>query len=388
MINFTPRAWQLKAFNAWVESACKGTVQAATGSGKTAVGMMAINSITGTVLIVVPTVALQKQWFDELVDCFPSLQSDIGLVGSGHNDFSRRVTITVVNSVRGCELQAELLIMDEIHRYGSVENIKFLQNGTFNKILGITATLQREDDRDKLLIQHADVVYDYSQADAIGDGHLCKYNIINMAVALKESEREKYEQYQSVVRALFPQFKNDYRMMIRNQQLAAARSCRVAMQQRRELLFSCENKISVAVDLLTRMNNSKAFVFGEYINVCNKVHQELLNAGITSAVYHSKMKAVDRKRMLEEFHNDKLRVVVTVKALEEGVDVPSADVAIILAGSHVKRQMIQRLGRILRNQPSKVATVYQLFAEDTVERRWVAERVREFRNVAKSIQWR
>ncbi|MDZ4817850.1 MAG: helicase-related protein, partial [Planctomycetota bacterium] len=75
----------------------------------------------------------------------------------------------------------------------------------------------------------------------------------------------------------------------------------------------------------------------------------------------------ERRQLLQAFRDGELRVLVTAKVLNEGVDVPEASVAVVLSGSGAVREHVQRLGRILRHQPGKRAVLYELVAEGTSE---------------------
>ncbi|MEM1348220.1 MAG: helicase-related protein, partial [Myxococcota bacterium] len=84
----------------------------------------------------------------------------------------------------------------------------------------------------------------------------------------------------------------------------------------------------------------------------------------------------ERKEILERFNAGRYKTIVTSKVLNEGVDVPEANVAMILSGSGSVREHVQRLGRILRRAPGKRATLYELVTENSVET-FVSQRRRE-----------
>jgi len=86
--------------------------------------------------------------------------------------------------------------------------------------------------------------------------------------------------------------------------------------------------------------------------------------GIKAIIYHSNIK--NRKQSLDDFRNDKVDIIITVKALDEGINVPKADMCIITSGTSVARQMKQRVGRILRKSDN-IALVYQLYFKNTID---------------------
>jgi len=75
----------------------------------------------------------------------------------------------------------------------------------------------------------------------------------------------------------------------------------------------------------------------------------------------------ERSQILSRFADGTYGAVVTSKVLNEGVDVPDANVAVVLSGSGSVREHVQRLGRILRPKEGKRAILYELVSADTVE---------------------
>lgn len=75
-----------------------------------------------------------------------------------------------------------------------------------------------------------------------------------------------------------------------------------------------------------------------------------------------------RRLALERFRDGELRILISCRALDEGFDVPDADVGIVLSCASIERQRIQRMGRILRRREGKqISSLYYLYLEHTVE---------------------
>ena len=73
--------------------------------------------------------------------------------------------------------------------------------------------------------------------------------------------------------------------------------------------------------------------------------------------------------LLDRFKSGEFSMLVTSKFLDEGVNVPAANIGIILSGSASKRQYVQRLGRILRKTEDETpALLYEIIAADTKEK--------------------
>jgi superfamily II DNA or RNA helicase len=75
----------------------------------------------------------------------------------------------------------------------------------------------------------------------------------------------------------------------------------------------------------------------------------------------------ERRAILDAFEDGTLPTIVTSRVLNEGVDMPAAEVAIVLSGTGTVREHVQRLGRILRPQEGKQAVLYEVVAADTAE---------------------
>ena len=87
-------------------------------------------------------------------------------------------------------------------------------------------------------------------------------------------------------------------------------------------------------------------------------------------------KARERHQILERFHSGEYPILATSQVLNEGVDVPSANVGIILSGTGSVREHVQRLGRLLRKQGDKQALLYEVVTRGTAEE-FTSERRRQ-----------
>jgi len=160
------RTHQLEAYAAWVTSGRKGTVKAVTASGKTHIALKAIEDLNCAVIVLVPTIALQKQWQKTIKI---NLGIDCGLIGGGVWDV-KKVTVCVVDSLRDKILSTGLFILDECHRYPSRINYEVVKNATYEYILALSATPEREDARHLELFKIAPICYEYNLKRAVKDG--------------------------------------------------------------------------------------------------------------------------------------------------------------------------------------------------------------------------
>lgn len=381
------------AYNKWAENDCQGTMEIATGVGKTLIGLMAIQQeIDAKWWIIVPKIDLQEQWIAEIKEHLKLGDNMIGRVGNGYNETDKDVIVAIVNSVRDKELEGNL-IMDEMHRYGSEENFKFLTNGTFKKVLGLTATAIRQDGAHQELFKVAPLVYSFSQKEAIDRNILAKFELINIMVGLSKEERLDYMTVEHIIKRDFSTFNNDFQQVQDattggGVMQAVAFGLLKAFSRRRSILLNANSRIAKTVELIENNPDSKILVFCEFIKTADKIVEELEEMGIVVGKYHSGMDNSKKKELLEHFRNNICRVMVSVKSLDEGTNIPDCDMAIITAGTRVERQMIQRLGRVLRAvEGKKSAQVYQLYIPNSPDYKWMRTRLTALIKNAEKVTW-
>jgi superfamily II DNA or RNA helicase len=135
-----------------------------------------------------------------------------------------------------------------------------------------------------------------------------------------------------------------------------------AYRRQRELAFSAPAKLDWLEGLLTLHRDDRTLVFTQDNATAYLVSRRFLVPAITHQT-----KVRERSRILEGFSRGDYRVVATSKVLNEGVDVPEANVAVVLSGSGSVREHVQRLGRILRRRGDKRAILYEVVAAKTSE---------------------
>jgi superfamily II DNA or RNA helicase len=148
-----------------------------------------------------------------------------------------------------------------------------------------------------------------------------------------------------------------------------ARSYRHAMLERRRLLADTPAK-DAALDALAPAiaEADRAIVFTQTIGASERAGRLLGERGLRAGVVHSALPPSDRRDVLTRFARGDLEVLAAPRVLDEGVDVPAADLAVIAGASRSRRQMIQRMGRVLRRKPDgRRARFAVLFVEGTVE---------------------
>lgn len=420
-MNHSLYPWQEECLALWFKHHGRGIVQAVTGAGKTHLALEAAfrlkQNLTPNVKvkIVVPTGALMKQWEKALRQFLADLPNHqksanppekIGLRGNGCKDRTDcPYMIYVINSAR-YELarqilhdlnhgEAVLLIADECHHYQSGQNrlifefLPYIQpyEAQFFS-LGLSATLPQGEGGKYLSSVLGRRIYNYGMEKALSLRTVCPYDIFSVALSFTWEERMEYDELTDKMNRLFNRLIQLSPMLrtaetreyfdilrelsssknLRTADLAAAYM--LASYQRKKLLCLASGRISCAVSLIRRLPlEEKIIVFGERIQQADELYKHLQTFYPERVGrLHSQMGIQANKNTLERFRMGNIRILISCKAMDEGIDIPDAAVGIILSGTSTQRQRIQRLGRIIRkNQGKARAALYYLYIDNTSE---------------------
>lgn len=389
------RPWQKSALRAWFDANCSGIVEAVTGTGKTHLGLEAAARMAragGQTTILVPTVELQRQWRRRLSEFLPQLS--VASVGGERFGDSRSsdVTVAVVHTAsrKGVpqSRKPRLLIADETHRYGSESWSRALA-ACYSFRLGLTATLERSGDEgvgQHLLPYFGSTVFHYAYKQAVRENVVAPFRLLFLGVDLGSEERmtyddltEKASRYRARLiqaGALSPANVDQHAEIRKiaagngNDPLViAARQYENFLRQRRMLLAECSAKVDALSELASLMRaSSGAVVFTQTIDIAEDSAARLRSRGIRAHAVHSRMDAEERRSNLESLEDRSIEVLCAPKILDEGIDIPNIDLGIVMSASSQRRQMIQRLGRVIRLKQNGVHSNFVvLFARDTVE---------------------
>ncbi len=141
-----------------------------------------------------------------------------------------------------------------------------------------------------------------------------------------------------------------------------ARQALLARNKARDVALNSVSKMEELRAILKNHTDGRLFIFTEHNKLVHKISKEFLIPAIT---YRTAGK--ERTEILDRFRSGVYRAVVPSKFLEEGIDVPEADVRVILSGTGSERAFIQRLGRILRKKEGKEAILYEIVSAETSE---------------------
>ncbi len=373
-----PRPYQTEALAAWRGHRGRGVVVLPTGAGKSHVALVAIDDKRRSTLVVAPTLDLVRQWFDLLATTFGG---PIGLVGGGEHDV-QPLTVTTYDSaflhMEHLGSRFGMVVFDECHHLPSAGYALAARACLAPFRMGLTATPERTDGREADLVSLiGPIVYQKDIVELSGD-YLAEYETERVSIDLSPEERADHDAARAVyrdfvtshgIRMSQPSGWGEFIML--SSQSAEGRRAMAGYRRQRELAFAPQGKLEYLELLLTEHRGDRAIVFTQDNATAYTIARRFLVPVITHQT-----KVRERSAILRGFAEGTYRAIVTSKVLNEGVDVPDANVAVILSGSGSVREHVQRLGRILRKKGDKRAVLYELVTEGTTET-YTSDRRRE-----------
>lgn len=371
-----PRDYQLEAVEAWRANGRRGVIVLPTGAGKSFVAQLCIRDADRSALVVAPTLDLVGQWADQLLRAFGP---PVGVLGGGTHDVQDITVATYDSAWMHVERYGDrfgLLVFDEVHHLPGASFAQAAEGAIAPFRLGLTATLERPDGehvRAERLV--GPVVYRREIGELAGE-FLSEYRTECIQVQLSDADRAAYDRawnaYRGFVesRGLFLGGPSGWQRFLR--EAAKSREGRSALRSWREsrrILQGAAAKLRVLEELLWRHRDGRVLIFTNDNATVYDISRRLLIPAITHQT-----ELAERRALLAGFADGSLPVLVTSRVLNEGVDIPSADVAIVLSGTATVREHVQRLGRILRRREGKQAVLYELVVAETSEERTSARR--------------
>jgi superfamily II DNA or RNA helicase len=381
------RNYQESAIEAWVSNGHKGILAMATGTGKTKTAKGCIEEVLnlGTCLVVVtaPYQHIAKQWMDELSFLKPQ-------IASGNNDWRsalankeqqkklgwiRNVCVVAVQNTAASEnftsaieglstlFDNVLFVGDEVHGLGATAFQNAMQP-FFNMRLGLSATPDRYFDEvgTEVLVEYFDrTVYQFLTSEALawrdpvtGARALCDYKYFPEFVELADSELQQYEEFSAKIA------KYSGRKLDKDEQKAlegllfkraADIKCAGSKIPKLESLIS-ESDIEIAHTLIYCFDMEQLLAVSEILHRNGITFQKI--TGEESNSPDPRYNGLsERDWILKQFGLGTTKILLAIKCLDEGVDVPQAKLAYILASSGNPREFIQRRGRLLRPAANK-----------------------------------
>jgi len=362
--NFSLYDFQEAAVGEWERSGRFGTVVMPTGAGKTYVGLEAIFRTSRSTLICVVTEEMAEQWRELIRE---KLSFDPGIF-SGRRKEIKPITVGIYNSVAkhidSLYDKFSLVIFDEVHHVpaSTFKEVAFRSKAKYR--LGLSATPERADGNDHLIfLTSGEIVYRISFPELLSRGFLAPVRHHIIYVDLSDEERREMS------RELFLARNDDERKLIE-----------------KKYALKAKNKIREVLRIMEEVKDRKVLIFTEYIDQAEEICRELRKRYKVELMIG---KTSGRSEIFERFKKGEINVIVTTRVLDEGIDVPDADVAIIVSGSGSRRQMAQRVGRVVRGAPGKVADVYEIVTRGTIEEKLSRVRRRGigFLKASRDLKW-
>lgn len=391
------RDFQEEAIASWISNGYKGILEMATGTGKTITALCTALKLLESkgrvaVIISVPFVHLVDQWKRvcdsfgfESVSCCSSvsnwkvtLTSSISdylagsrkylIILSVHKTTTSRSMIKALNRIPSEEL---LFIGDEVHGLGAKTLVKSLPENASMR-MGLSATPERWFDEKgsiELKKYFGDVCFSFDMKKAIENGYLTRYRYEPILVELNEDELAAYESMTKQIAFL----------ALQREKIEEDDKLKLLLMKRALILSRAERKkssLTKLVNCLIRKNGLENI--SHLLVYCapgthTEVLRHLSSLGLRCHEFVHYLDMSSRERILNYFGEGKIQVLVAIKCLDEGVDIPDTRSAVFLASTTNPREFIQRRGRILRlSEGKKIANIFDFvvvpaFSESTVE---------------------
>lgn len=400
--------WQAECLDIWKNSGTEGIVNVITGAGKTILALSAADHLLHKypnvrIRIVVPTISLAHQWKQAIRDFFPNISygsHKVGLYyGTHKDDKNTPFLIYVINTARDSlsshvindmkEGRHVFMICDECHRYtGDVNRniFRFRHDPAFQRdqyhCIGLSATPYCSHFEDILVPNLGREIYHYGPSEAWNDQVINPYVILHTGICLNEKELDEYNEFTDLIAKTYGrmiaedpavEYMNSnefFRYLSEAEEGSAACQLNNLIRLRRALIYNASERENCLKALLRRIDLSKKIII-----YCERIEQTVRIANIIKkmftpkiSIYHSELKKEIREKYLHQFRTGEHHILVACRALDEGIDVPDAEVGIVLSCSAVTRQRLQRLGRIIRKADRKDTSVlYYVYAVNTID---------------------
>ena len=387
-LRIEPREWQKKVLGKWFER-MRGVASVVTGGGKTVFAFLCMQEFRkkysgGRVIIIVPTFTLLDQWYVGLQEDFGVPVQEIACFSSQEQSSKpRAVNVLVINSGRKMvrKLAAgkqTFLIVDECHRAGSPENAKALK-GEFVAALGLSATPRREYDQgfeEHVVPVLGPVIFEYDYTQAYEDKVVAPFDLVNVQVDLLPHEQAEYDRLTK--RAA---------MMLRKarKEVGVEERLKRILQMRAAVSTTAKMRLPVAAKIVEQNRGARTIVFHERVASAKALFDILHHRKHSVCLYHSKIAPEVRRDNLRLFRRGVFDLLISCRALDEGMNVPETTVAVIASSTASQRQRIQRLGRVLRPAKGKQkAIIYTLYATEQEHKR-LSEEAAHLEGVAQVV---
>ncbi|GAB3761564.1 DEAD/DEAH box helicase family protein [Spirosoma pomorum] len=395
-----PRDYQNEAYHNWINNGFQGIFAMATGTGKTITSLNCVlNEYVSTgryqAVILVPTTVLVEQWekearkfnFREVIKVSsksPGWHGELDRITT-QLSFGMATSFIVIVTYKSFtkdrfqrafkRLSAEsVLLADEAHNIGSPSLLRLLGGVHLQKRIGLSATPKRVYDpegserMEAFFHDQEPYTYSFSMERAIDEEILCPYFYYPKLVELTSDELVEYTKITTKLVKLYSRVGRDDK---------ASQAVEQLLMQRKRIIHKAQGKLTVFEDILTQIQRSRGQIgytlvyapegyysddemnedkypdlteenriIDFYASVVRRLLPETTITQYTS-------ESADKDLVLKQFEQGRINMLLSMKCLDEGVDIPRTEQAIFCSSTGNPRQFIQRRGRILRKHPEK-----------------------------------
>ncbi len=383
------RDYQELAYTNWKKNNYIGIYDMATGTGKTYTALYSMTNLLKeknqklAIIICCPYQHLVNQWSEDL-DAF-NYKYIMGFSSSPQKDWKKKLENAIFNynhniidnfcfittnasfatkkvqELLGTIKKEILLVIDEAHNFGTLRLVNMLDE-KYTYRLALSATLDRHNDlvgTNKLYDFFKTKCIEYSLSKAIEQGMLCKYYYYPIKVYLDSEEREEYNRLSEQLTKFIIKnndgsiqyTKEAERLLIKRSRIVAGAKMKLAKLREIIRKYKEDNHILIYCGSTTVVDTDykEGEASDEEIRQIEAVSKILYSEGIISSRFTSEEDAKTREKLKKDFdEGDVIKALVAIRCLDEGVNIPSIDKAIILASSTNPKEYIQRRGRVLR----------------------------------------
>ena len=378
------------AIEKWNENNQRGILAMATGSGKTYTALVATRGSleTAVIIILVPTITLLEQWKKEIEYFDP--EATVILCGSDYKEWRKEIPLHLgpvrdgmdvddndiarlkfyilstvktaasqdfLNIVNGANSKHSFVIVDEVHHIGAPKSRACLSIPA-SKRIGLSATPDRYWDTEgtnAIKEYFGPTVYEFSIEEAIAKGFLCHYDYHPLFAYLADDEFYYFMEMTEKINRRFAQLKQkkeeDVNSDERYQQLLIKRSL---------IKKKAKDKVRIFGEFAKKDLEKPILVFCEDHEQVKELLDVLGSTSIHYLTYTSRQNDTEQRGVLDRFKKKDIDMLLAIRCLDEGLDVPECSTCLIVASSTSTREFIQRRGRVLRLAGKKKASVYDI----------------------------
>lgn len=403
------RDYQVNAIKHWIDNGYKSIFEMATGTGKTFTAINALKTFSDShsymrAVVVVPLTTLTIQWQEDIQKIIPGIKivntstssdwknelSNLALYKKlgRSSDFIVITTYSMFTREDFNERLQQLgddlvLLADEMHNLVNKPRIRALANPIYKYKLGLSATPTRlwsQEDSRITREYFGDNSYQFSLNEAIRNGFLVPYNYHPLPIQLTGDEYEKYVELSRQITRLL-QYKNSN--SDDNQTL------NMKLIERSRIKKNAGNKI-LALESSFHALQKKGPVHNALIYVDNEdflseLQRMLTENNIRTSKFTGDNSVEERLSTINNLRNHSINAIVAIKCLDEGVDIPSAKTAFFLSNNTDPREYVQRLGRVLRQDPIGNKTLSEIYDYIVVPPSGISYESESDRNIARNM---